>query len=187
MYRMAVICLLVPFFVSCGRSDQQVKKEPSGVLPATSTLGATGTEELMNLVAHYLSLKDALAMANTQKADEASSKVMSAAEIFLAEHATSTLHPELRPDVQQVMKLAEAIVHLYPENISQRRVLFSDLSQYLFSVLRAAKLSRAGLYWEYCAQSFDGKGAHWLSRLRDTSNPYFGNLEPECAALVDSF
>ncbi|MBS1643981.1 MAG: DUF3347 domain-containing protein [Bacteroidetes bacterium] len=187
MYRTAVGCLLIPFFVSCGQSDQQVKKLPSVVLPPTSTLGTIGTEELMNLVAHYLSLKDALAMANTQKADEASSKVMSAAEIFLAEHATSALHPELRPDVQQVMKLAEAIIHLYPENIGQRRLLFSDLSQHIFSVLRRAKVSHAGLYWEYCSQSFGGKGAHWLSRPRDTSNPYFGSLEPECAVLVDSF
>lgn len=186
------LLLLSVVIYSCGN-------EPGKEAPATATavpvappaapesaLDKVGTDELMNMLAQYFNLKDALVAGNTQKADEAASKVMSAAEIFLAEHATEAGHPELRPETRQIMKNAEAITHLYPENLPKRRELFSLISEDMYKVLKAAKLQHGGVYQQHCPMAFDDKGANWLSADATIRNPYFGDEMMACGNVTDS-
>lgn len=177
---------------SCDNASKEAPKvaattaSPTTKATPESALEKAGTEELVNMLAHYYSLKDALVAGNAQKADEAASKVMSAAEIFLAEHATDSGHPELRPATQNIMKNAEAITHLYPENLSKRRELFSSVSEDLFMMLKAAKLRHGGVYQQHCPMAFDDKGANWLSADLAIRNPYFGDEMLECGEVTDS-
>ncbi|MEO6833284.1 MAG: DUF3347 domain-containing protein [Chitinophagaceae bacterium] len=184
--------LLSVVLFSCGNEPKKDVPVAAKTIPATppaaaeSALEKTGTEELMNMLAHYYSLKDALVAGSTQKADEAASKLMSAAEIFLAEHATPSAHPELRPGTQQIMQNAEAITRLNPENLDKRRELFSLISEDMFNVLKAAKLRHGGVYRDHCPMAFDEKGANWLSSDVAIKNPYLGEKMDDCGEVTDS-
>jgi Cu(I)/Ag(I) efflux system membrane fusion protein len=72
------------------------------------------------------------------------------------------------------------------ENIEVKRIYFRQVSDAVYAISAAAKLSNAGVYRQYCPMAFNDEGAYWLSNSRDIQNPYFGRKMKECGEVTDS-
>ncbi len=157
-----------------------VKTEPK------TDLNKPQTNELLHLLTAYYSLKDAFVATDGTKADEAASRVLSAAEGFNNEVGGVPQATEIQPQVKKIMSGCDSIISLKGGDVEAKRKYFSGISDATFKVLKVANLKNGGVYQQYCPMAFDNKGAYWLSAEEEIKNPYFGNKMLECGEVRDS-
>ncbi len=196
--RLTLSALLFPalLLASCSDSGEPGATEtvtsttpaPAPAAPANpeSSLGADGTGELMGMLRAYFSLKDALVATDGVQADEAASKLMSAAELFHSGMGAVPKKEELQKQLREVMSGSEAIMATGAEAVEDKRAKFSGVSDAVYQVAKLAELKGAGAYQQYCPMAFNDKGAYWLSDEEEIKNPYFGKKMLECGVVKDS-
>ncbi len=167
-------------------AEAPVATAPAPPRQPETSIGKEGTDELINMIAAYYTLKDALVATNGLMADEAASKLMSAAELFHSGMGPVPQKAELQQQLTVVMEKTEAIMATKAEAIEEKRKQFSDVSDAVFKVATLANLRNAGVYRQYCPMAFNDKGAYWLSAETDIKNPYFGKKMMECGEVRDS-
>ena len=42
------------------------------------------------------------------------------------------------------------------------------------------------LYKDFCPMASDGKGAIWISEVKEIKNPYLGSKMPECGSVKET-
>ena len=179
-------------FASCKNSGRNTAAEttitasPAPPPAPESSLGREATGELMNMISAYYSLKDALVITDGTKADEAASKLMSAAELFNNDLAGKPQYNELHPQLQTVMSKSDSIIAAKGDGIEQKRTHFADVSDAMYKIATIAKLQHAGIYHQYCPMALNDKGAYWLSAESEIKNPYYGKKMLECGEVKDS-
>jgi Cu(I)/Ag(I) efflux system membrane fusion protein len=141
---------------------------------------------MMNMVASYYSLKDALVATDGAKAVEAATKLRSVAEGFGKDMGDQPQYTEMQPKLEKIKAGSDAITKSKPEAVEEKRQQFSEISDAMFSILKKANLRHAGIYQEFCPMAFNDKGAYWLSAESDIKNPYFGKKMLECGEVKDS-
>ena len=47
------------------------------------------------------------------------------------------------------------------------------------------EVSSGTLYYQYCPMAFNGKGAYWISNVKEIYNPYFGSKMMDCGAVEE--
>lgn len=188
------LLLAVTFFASCkdnGKSaasnnSTTVTAQPAAPKTPESDLTKDQTDELMNVVAAYYSLKDALVATDTSKADEGASKLLSAAELFNHDMGNQPQYTDMQPNLKAIMSGCENITSAKSHDIESKRAQFSGISDAMFKVLKKANLRHGGVYQEFCPMAFNDKGAYWLSAESEIKNPYFGKKMMECGEVRDS-
>jgi Cu(I)/Ag(I) efflux system membrane fusion protein len=155
-------------------------KEPESDL----TKEQTGT--MMNMLAAYYTLKDALVATDGAKANDAAAKLKSEAEGFDKNMGDQPQYTEMQPKLKTIITGSNAIAHTGAEATEEKRKHFSEVSDAMFSILKKANLRHAGVYQEFCPMAFNDKGAYWLSAESDIKNPYFGKKMLECGEVKDS-
>lgn len=151
-----------------------------------ASISKPATDELMNLLLSYYSLKDALVASDGAKADDAASRLMSAAELFHSGMGPEPRKSELQQQLQVVMDGTEAIMALKADSLEAKRRHFSTVSDAVFQLAKLAELHNAGVYRQFCPMALNDKGAYWLSPEEEIKNPYFGNKMLECGEVQDS-
>jgi len=189
-YMLPLLVLFIFTLQACKDSGKPVTTKeivaPKPPVTPESDLSVDATRQLVNMINNYYGVKDALVNTNGAKADEAASKLMSAAEIFLAQDSSAKLNPQLRGNAQDIMKKSEAITTIKVDSIEAKRLEFAGISESLYKLATAAKLRHAGVYKEFCPMAFDHKGAFWLSNESEIKNPYYGKVMMECGEVQDS-
>jgi len=189
---LSVLLFAAVLLPSCKESGKPSSTETvvttAPVTPAKpeTILGQGGTDELLNMLQAYYSLKDALVATNGVKADEAASKLMSAAELMHSGLDTIAQKAALQAQLQIVMDKTEAIMATKAEAVEDKRTQFSAASDAVYEIATIANLRNAGVYHQYCPMAFNDKGAYWLSAESDIKNPYFGNKMLGCGEVRDS-
>jgi Cu(I)/Ag(I) efflux system membrane fusion protein len=141
---------------------------------------------MMNMVAAYYMLKDALVATDGAKAAEAATKLKSVTEGFSKDMGNQPQFTEMQPKLQKIMAGSGAITKTGAGAIEEKRQHFSQISDAMFSMLKKANLRHAGVYQEFCPMAFNDKGAYWMSAESDIKNPYFGKKMMECGEVKDS-
>ena len=67
-------------------------------------------------------------------------------------------------------------------DLTQQRKFFASLSDNMFALAKALKLSTQPIYQAYCPM----KKAYWLSREKDIKNPYFGSAMLTCGSITQT-
>ena len=77
---------------------------------------------------------------------------------------------------------AEHIEHI--TEIAQARSLFETYSEAILDMEeRFGHLGAATYYRTFCFMAFGDKGAFWMSRRSEISNPYLGSAMPRCGEV----
>ena len=183
--------LLVTCF-SCNNAPDKTEEQGKTATPATppppaqTSLGETGTSNLMALLSAYYELKDALVATNPGKADAAASRVLSAAETMKNTYPEATTKAQATGYIDTIMNASEAIVNVKDETCEKKRAQFEHVSDAMFNLVKTAGLKNGGVYRQYCPMAFNDKGAYWLSNEEEIKNPYFGKKMLECGEVRDS-
>ena len=60
------------------------------------------------------------------------------------------------------------------DKIEEQRIAFSGFSDQFYKAIKTFGLMGKTVYYQFCPMAKDGKGAYWLSEIKEIQNPYFG-------------
>lgn len=153
---------------------------------AESDLPPAATHELVTVLTHYLSVKDAL-VADDAAASRKAALAMSAALRALIKD--SMLADGKVPN--QARGTADTLLAALQqwdteEDCERQRIYFGQVSDAVYQLLLHTGLRHITIYRHLCPMAFNETGAYWLSLSPDVRNPYFGKKMLSCGELLDS-
>lgn len=185
--RLVLAILISIFFItSCNNKPQQAadKQKPQD---AVSNLSSTQTQELTDILYKYYTLKNALVEDDTKLADE-SADVLSKASLKLKgtfDEDTSRNYSELSNLLTNISNKSIELTTIQDPTTEKKRIVFEDISDYVYSLIKKAEISNITVYRQYCPMAFNDAGAYWLSSNEEILNPYFGHKMPECGEIAE--
>lgn len=130
---------------------------------------------LSALVDHYLSIKNALTTDELEKAKNNLQLFQKELAKSFVKKDSSAMEKERLAALNQAIKKARG-----SENLKQFRSAFSEISSNLIKAVEEQGYDSGQLFSHYCPMAESGKGAYWVSKSRETVNPYMGQKMPGC-------
>jgi hypothetical protein len=149
----------------------------------SDTIDAKPTVSIKEIVAGYLSMKNALANDNGNEAATAGNTMVSAFQKFDTSSLT-TGQKKTYEDLEEDAREHAEHIGKNASNIPHQREHFDMLSKDMYELVKTFG-SGQPLYQDYCPMYNDGKGATWLSEIKEIKNPYLGKEMPTCGSVKE--
>ena len=159
--------------------------EKTATNPVTVTEATQTTFSIDEIVNNYLSLKNALTKDDTKGAASAGKTLYA---IFNAVNA-NTIDSKLKKEYLDIADDAkEHAEHIGDNggNIPHQREHFVLLSKDISDLIKTFGTTQK-LYQDYCPMANEGKGAIWVSEIKEIKNPYQGNKMLTCGSVKKTF
>jgi len=141
--------------------------------------------QLRTLYGAYLTLQDALASDSKDKAAQAVTGVRDALAAVDMKLLEGKAHMRWMKHQANLGKTVESMSDA--RSIEAIRAGFAPMSEELAAVIRAFGTgTEQPIYVLKCPMAFDGRGARWLQKTKETRNPYFGAAMLQCGAVVET-
>lgn len=182
------IAIVAATFTACNNSNSGTKETSATnadtAKATTQTNNAAGqTATVDDVVNSYIEVKNALANDNGNDAASAG-KQLSEAMAKLDGASFSAEQKKVFDDVKDDIKENAEHISTNGGKITHQREHFDMLSKDMYDLTKAFKPSRT-LYQDHCPMYNDGKGANWLSEVKEIKNPYLGKKMPTCGAVKE--
>jgi hypothetical protein len=136
------------------------------------------------IIADYLEIKNALAKDNSNEAAAAAKKIT---------NVLATLDPASLPakqgkiygDIQDELKEHAEHIGTNGGKIAHQREHFIMLSDVMDELVKGFGNGGQALYKDFCPMANDGKGATWLSEIKEIRNPYYGSKMSTCGSVKE--
>jgi len=181
----AVVMSLV--FVSCNQKNKQ--EEPVNMetkAPEVSTVKVNPNSfSIKEIVTDYLFLKNALTKDDSNAtADAGNAMVATLGKIDMSKLSGENMKTYM--DIADDIK--EHAVHIGDNagNIVHQREHFVLLSKDINDLVQTFGTEQK-LYQDFCPMADEGKGAIWISEVKDIKNPYFGSEMLTCGSVRKEF
>ncbi len=125
------------------------------------------------LLTQYYAIKDALVGGNAELAATQASEFLK---------IVASTDSEMLPTISRDALSKDALDISKTTDIKKQRLFFSTLSDQMFNLAKAMKLSDDTIYKAYCPM----KKASWLSNNPSIKNPYYGNSMLTCGKVVET-
>jgi Cu(I)/Ag(I) efflux system membrane fusion protein len=141
--------------------------------------------QLQAMYEAYLKLQDALASDSKDKAVQALKGVRKALAAVQMKLLEGEAHMRWVKHQANLGKTIETMTDA--ASIEMIRAGFAPMSEELAAVIRAFGVGiEEPIYLLRCPMAFDGRGARWLQKTKDTRNPYFGAAMLQCGKVVET-
>jgi hypothetical protein len=146
---------------------------------------ATVAFPVKEIIAGYLQLKNALAKDNGKDAATAGNTIVSTL-------ATVDMKSISKEQMKSYMDIAgdikENAEHIGANagKIEHQREHFQILSKDIADLIKTFGNGGQTLYKDFCPMANDGKGAIWLSEIKEIKNPYLGSKMPDCGSVKET-
>jgi Protein of unknown function (DUF3347) len=186
---------VILFFVvltSCNSGNENTNKTVVSAKKVTAatistSLGDTGTAQLVTLMESYYLLKDAFVASDAAAVASHAGKLADAARTMQGYLLSKAGMPtEQKPFLDTLIMASRNISGITDNTCEHQRLVFDTLSSAIFGLLKNVRAKNANVYREYCPMAFNEKGAFWLSNETEIKNPYFGKKMLECGEVTDS-
>lgn len=149
-------------------------------MDASNTMMDSNTQNSQSkqVLADYMSLKDALVATDEKAAANAGKKLESTLKNFDVTSYSAEQQKELKDIVEDAMEHAE---HIGKSEIDHQREHFKLLSKDVMDMVAITGTENT-LYQQFCPMYADGGGA-WLSMEKNIRNPYFGSKMMKCGEV----
>ncbi|RXJ44629.1 DUF3347 domain-containing protein [Gelidibacter gilvus] len=157
---------------SSATMDSEVSQEQG----STSTSDAQNPES-QQVLADYMSLKDALVATDEKAAADAGKKLESTLKSIKLDSYTSEEQKELKEIIESATEHAE---HIGRSDMAHQREHFQMLNQDVTDMVAITGTANT-LYQQFCPMY--GEGGAWLSMEKEIRNPYFGSKMMKCGEV----
>lgn len=180
--------LVIPFLlISC---NQKNKKEET-VNSATNTPEAVTVKvnpnsfSIKEIVTDYLSLKNALTKDDSNAtADAGKSMVTTLGKIDMKKLSGAQMKTYM--DIADDLKEHAEHIGDNEGNIAHQREHFVLMSKDINDLVATFGTDQK-LYQDFCPMADEGKGAIWISEVKDIKNPYYGSEMLTCGSVRKEF
>ncbi len=168
---------------STGPVTQTVDKEIKAVAVSFNTLDAKIAVSIKEIVDHYLHLKNALANDNGSEAASAG-KAMEKTIGGVDKSFFTAEQKKVYDNIEDDLKEHAEHIGKNGDNITHQREHFAMMSEDVYDLVKAFGGGRP-IYHDHCPMYNEGKGALWLSEMKEVKNPYFGAKMPTCGSVEE--
>ncbi len=174
--------LAVILLAACGNSQQQQQqeqqqqqqqqqqKEQQEQQQAAAAPVQLKDEKAQAVYQHYVHLTTALINSDANEAKVAGTAIEAGAK-------------EL-PSGAAIAKSAQQIA--LAGSLEAQRAQYITLSKDMIALVKSTGLNSGELYVDSCPMANDGKGAAWLSAIKEIKNPYFGEEMMTCGQVKET-
>ncbi len=145
----------------------------------TKVKSASATEVIKN----YLQLKNALANDNAKDA-AAAGKAVSETIQKIDETSLTAEQKKVFDDVKDDIKEHAEHIGGNRDKIAHQREHFETMSKDVYDLVKVMDNEQT-LYKDHCPMYNGGKGADWLSEVKEIKNPYLGKKMPTCGTVKE--
>lgn len=160
-------------------SNTEKASEPASEVKTTD--GSQTAFSINEMVSNYLTLKNALTKDNTKAAATAGKTLYATFNAVNANTIDSKLKKEYLDIADDAKEHAEHIGD-NGGNIPHQREHFVLLSKDINDLIKIFG-TKQKLYQDYCPMADEGKGAIWISEVKEIKNPYLGAKMPTCGSV----
>lgn len=164
--------------------DTLIAVQPSAIRDTRSTKikAAFPAKEIID---GYLQLKNALTKDNGKDAATAGNAIVTT----LAKADMKSLSPEQMKSYMDIADdLKENAEHIGANagKLEHQREHFVMLSKDIADLLKTFGNAGQTLYKDFCPMANDGRGATWISEVKEIKNPYLGSKMPDCGTVKET-
>lgn len=138
-------------------------------------------QQLVNVSAAYVVLKDALVATDPIQASQSVDQIKTALENVDMTLVKEDAHTFWMEQVSALDAHSEIIAST--EDVEKQRQQFDFISQALIKVIKVFGVPQDTLYVQHCPMAFDNAGADWISNGKEILNPYFGDKMLKCGVV----
>jgi Cu(I)/Ag(I) efflux system membrane fusion protein len=138
-------------------------------------------QQLNNVLAAYIGLKNALVAADRREIDNESTAMMAAllkVDDQLLKGSANAFWKEKKFFLMDHLELCKEA-----KDIEGKRENFAFISQAMVKAVEAYGAGQQTLYIQYCPMANDNDGAYWLSEAKEIRNPYMGKQMLTCGEV----
>lgn len=160
-----------------------IQQKIADTIPANTTT-VNATVSVKEIIAEYLQLKNALAKDNGKDAATAGNAIVAS----LAKFDMKSLDKEQMKSYMDIADdLKEHAEHIGANggNIKHQREHFILLSKDIADLIKSLGTGGQTLYKDFCPMANNGKGAIWISEIKEIKNPYLGKAMPTCGTVKE--
>ncbi|TRX35161.1 DUF3347 domain-containing protein [Flavobacterium sp. ZT3R18] len=169
--------------VSCNQKSKQDETTNSVTnKPETTTVTVNPNSfSIKEIVANYLSLKNALTKDDSNgAADAGKALVETMAKIDMKKLTGKQMKSYM--DIADDAKEHAEHIGDNAGNIAHQREHFVLLSKDINDLIKTFGAEQK-LYQDFCPMADEGKGAIWISEVKDIKNPYYGKKMLTCGSM----
>ena len=173
------VAIAATIFVACNSGNNKTTNTKSTT--ATNTIAFP----VQQIIADYLQLKNALATDNSKDAAAAGDSMIttfSKIENVTLPENQQKVYTGLRDHIEENAKKIAANA----DKIESQREHFEMLSKYIADLVTTFGNGGKTLYKDFCPMANDGKGAIWISEVKEIKNPYWGSKMPKCGSVKET-
>ena len=141
---------------------------------------STKTTPLSQVLNSYYGIKNALVRTDAITASSKATEFVKAINDVDMKALPEADHNAFMAAQDKLKADAQTIVA--SNKIEAQRTAFSSLSNNIYILAKAAKLSTATVYQQYCPM----KKMYWLSSEAAIKNPYYGNMMLTCGKVTET-
>jgi hypothetical protein len=172
------------------KKQTEVKNDTPAVvvvqkIPDTTITAAAVAFPVKEIIAGYLQLKNALAKDNGKDAATAGNAIV-------AKLATIDMKSISKEQMKSYMDLADDLkehaehIGANAGKIEHQREHFILLSKDVADLIKTFGNGGQTLFKDFCPMANDGKGAIWISELKEIKNPYYGKSMSTCGSVKET-
>lgn len=168
----------------CGMELTEIKKDATQTTNPVSA-DVKATVSIKEIVTAYLQLKNALAKDNGKDAATTGNAIVAT----LATVDMKSLSAEQMKSYMDIADdLKEHAEHIGANagKIEHQREHFVMLSKDIADLIKTFGNGGQTLYKDFCPMANDGKGAIWISEVKEIKNPYLGSKMPTCGSVKET-
>jgi hypothetical protein len=183
------LTIAVASFTACNNNNKEAKVETATItdsgIVSKDSITALPVQAGMTteLIKDYLQVKNALTDDKGTEAATAAKQMIDAIGTTDAASLTAD-QKKVYDDVKDDIKEHAEHISQNAGKIAHQREHFDMLSKDMYDLLKAVKPTQT-LYLTHCPMYNDGKGADWLSEIKDIKNPYYGKKMPDCGVVKE--
>ena len=186
----SLVCIIAATtFAACNSGTNNASENKTEAPTTTATAAPPAGADVKTstpvngIVDGYLHLKNALTKDDGKKAAAAGTEILTA----MGKVDSTTMNAAQKKayaDVADDVKENAEHISQNAGKIAHQREHFQMLSKDMEDLVKAFGGGQK-LYKDFCPMAFDGKGASWLSEMKDIKNPYFGDEMLECGEVKE--
>lgn len=170
---------------SSGTDTAQAKPQTDNTLATTPPVADTkATVSIKDIITAYIQLKNAFTKDNTTDAATAGTFLETAFKTF-DKTALSADQKKAFEDIEDDAREHAEHIGKNGGNIAHQREHFVMLSKDMADLIKTFGNGGQTLYKDFCPMANDGKGAIWISEVKDIKNPYLGKSMPTCGTIKE--
>lgn len=187
-YILISFAIAITTLVACNSAtDTKQNNGPNDTATAAHQQKTTDTRafSVKEIIASYLQIKNALAKDNAKDAATAAGAI---AAILDRVNKTSLSANQLKTynELQDDIKENAEHIGANADKIEHQREHFVMLSKDIADLLKTFGNGGQTLYKDFCPMANDGKGAIWISEVKEIQNPYLGSKMPTCGSVKET-